>query len=178
MKKPALRLPWLAAASLAAAFLAGVHPGAATVTMAAEPAPEEIEITGQRQRYMLERQVQAAEDEVYALYNQLNTDDLYDIHCRWEKPLGTNMRYRLCRPEFLDRATRARGQEFYDQIAGTGMSSALPIEVEYARRLPLLKAKLETTAANSPELAQTMKKFLALKSQLEERLAAASAAKE
>lgn len=150
--------------SIASLMLVG-----SSIASAAEPLPEEVEIIGQRQLFMLEEQLLEAEDAVYALYNELNTDDLYDISCVWEKPLGTNMRHRVCRPGFIDRAERSRGQEFMSGITGMGFTTGTSVELDHERHNPILKRKLEEAVENSPELADLMMHHQELKSALDER---------
>lgn len=137
--------------------------------MAAEALPEEVEIIGQRQLYMLEEQLLKVEDAVYALYNEINTDDLYDVHCEWEKPLGTSMKHRVCRPGFIRQAEYSRGQEYMGNLNGTGYVTGTSVELENARHNPILKRKLEEAVKASPELMGLMMEHQELKTTLEER---------
>src|SRR6478609_11531373 len=47
-----------------------------------------------------------AEDRFYSRYNQLNTDDEYDVECRVEAPLGQRLKQRTCEPRFVVEAAR------------------------------------------------------------------------
>lgn len=140
-----------------------------SIARAAEPLPEEVEVIGQRQLYMLEEQLIEAEDAVFALYNELNTDDLYDVSCEWVKPLGTNMKHRVCRPGFIQRAEQSRGQEYMSNITGMGFTTGTSVELENERHNPILKRKLQEAVASSPELADLMMEHQELKAALEER---------
>lgn len=136
---------------------------------AAEPLPEEVEVIGQRELYMMEAQLVEAEDAVYQLYNELNNDDLYDVHCEWEKPLGTNMKHRVCRPGFINKSTQSRGQEFMSGLTGMGFTTGTSVEVDYERHNPILKRKLEEAVKSSPELEAAMLEHQELKATLDER---------
>ena len=149
-----------------AGLLATLIAGAA---LAQEPLPEEVEVIGQRQLFMLEEQLVEAEDAVFALYNELNTDDLYDVKCEWEKPLGTNMRHRVCRPGFIQAAERSRGQEYMSNINGMGFTTGTSVELDNERHNPILKRKLQEAVQSSPELADLMMEHQELKAALEER---------
>lgn len=142
---------------------------ASASAFAAEPLPEEVQITGQRELYMMEEQLIETEDAVYALYNELNTDDLFDVKCVWEKPLGTNMRHRVCRPGFIERAAHSRGQEFMSGLTGSGFTTGTSVELDHERYNPILKRKLEEAVLSSPELAARMMEHQELKAALEER---------
>lgn len=144
------------------------------VTAAQERLPEEVEVIGRRPLYELREEAYKAQDAVYALYNELNTDDLYDVHCRWEEPLGTNIRHRVCRPVFLDQATRARGQDFYANVTGQGMNFAPTVEIEFARHQPIFREKLEEAVRSNPELAAAMREHQILLQELKERSSTAA----
>lgn len=152
-----------------ASLLATLLLAAGPAVRAAEEAPEEIEVFGQRQLFRMEEQLIEAETAVYALYNELNTDDLYDVTCVWEQPLGTNMRHRVCRPGFITKAEQSRGQEYMSSITGMGYTTGTSVELENERHNPILKQKLEEAVKNSPELAARMMEHQELKAALDER---------
>lgn len=137
--------------------------------VAAQTLPEEVEVVGQRQLFRLEEQLIEVENAVYALYNELNTDDLYDVHCEWLKPLGTNMRHRVCRPGFIRQAEYSRGQEYMSNITGMGYTTGTSVELENERHNPILKRKLEEAVKGSPELAELMMQHQDLKTTIEAR---------
>jgi hypothetical protein len=93
--KPDARLPSTTAAS----------PGA-------EPLPE-VEIRGTRARLREMRdEIVRLEDKFYQRYNELNADDQYDVHCNMEQPTGTLLKYRVCKPEFVETATSEEAKGF------------------------------------------------------------------
>lgn len=131
--------------------------------------PEEVEVIGQRQLFRLEEQLIEVEDAVYALYNELNTDDLYDVHCEWVEPLGTNMKHRVCRPGFIRAAEYSRGQEFMSGLTGMGYTTGTSVELENERHNPILKRKLEEAVKASPALTELMMQHQDLKTTIAER---------
>lgn len=90
----------------------------------AEPAPpagaqdgqgepiDEIEVVGHRPLRDLRLEVQAARERVYDLFNSLNSDDQFDIHCRSVPKTGTRIPQRECRPQYADSATSRAAEEF------------------------------------------------------------------
>src|SRR6056300_1979897 len=44
--------------------------------------------------------IREAEDQMYAIYDEHNIDDSFDIACRKEKPTGSNISVRICEPRF------------------------------------------------------------------------------
>lgn len=140
------------------------------IAAAEERLPEEITVTGEKRIFVLEKEVREAKEAVYDIYNELNTDDRYNFQCRWEKPLGTNTRYRLCRPQFLNEATQRRGMYIFGQVTGFTAATAMPVELEYAHHMPNLRKKMQEIVEQSPELAEAMSKHQALEAQLNARI--------
>lgn len=70
-----------------------------------EPAQElpEVVVRGNRLWQLREAMIEA-EDRFYALYNELNTNDDFDVHCRREAPLGTRIKSRVCRVAYHEDA--------------------------------------------------------------------------
>lgn len=44
----------------------------------------------------LRRQVWQAEEMVFARFNDINSDDLFDVHCEWRPRPGSRVVYRVC----------------------------------------------------------------------------------
>ena len=72
---------------------------------------DEVEVTGKSLRRMYARMVEL-EDQFNALYNRLNDNDDFDVHCFNEAPLGTLIRRRVCRVAYVEDAQADRGQSF------------------------------------------------------------------
>jgi len=89
---------------------------------------DEIQIQG-RNLWELRMQMVAVEDRFYALYNRLNTDDDFDVHCvvRGGVSRDTHINYRVCEVEYVLKAQAAAAQAGLDaQFFGTrGESSGL-----------------------------------------------------
>lgn len=96
----------LLATSLAAAAITAA-PGALAATDAAAPAVvplEELdEVRVEAKRRM--RDITAAEDAFFRLYNELNLDDRYDVRCGYASlSPGSLAMERICMPGYLSRA--------------------------------------------------------------------------
>jgi len=59
-------------------------------------ATEEVVVRGQRLSDF-RNAIEASRERVYALFNALNTDDVFDVSCRREAATGTQ---HVCRPQF------------------------------------------------------------------------------
>lgn len=134
-----------------------------------EQLPEEITVTGQKLFSALNKQIRAAEDAMYGLFNELNDDDLYDIRCIWEAPIGTRIRKRNCRPEFVNRATSEEAQDFIAQVQGFGNNNPTPVMAQLAFHYPVLADKMKTLVSENPELLDAVVHHYELRKELDAR---------
>jgi hypothetical protein len=129
------------------AFVAGLfaalcaNPLAAMEAPAAEPI-EEITVTGQR----LRMKVSEAEDAMYALFNDLNTDDRYDIVCTMEVRVFSHIRQKRCVPQY---ARDALMEEAQSMVRG---QPGMPSQAVMAYHSPRLEAKFQEMVGESQEL--------------------------
>lgn len=63
--------------------------------------PEEVIVRGRRLADF-RAELEAAQIRVYELFNDLNNDDAFDVHCQTEDSTGTRMRQQTCRPQFMN----------------------------------------------------------------------------
>jgi hypothetical protein len=89
---------------------------------------DEITVLGQRTLRTLRLEVQAARERVYDLFNSLNSDDEFDIHCRNVPRTGTRIPQRVCRPQFADSATSTAARQFLDELFFCGGLSETCLE--------------------------------------------------
>lgn len=136
-----------------------------------EVLPEEITVTGQKLFIVLKQQIEEAEDHMYGLFNDMNEDDRYDIHCTWEAPLGTRIRQRVCRPEFVANADRAVAQDFLAQVQGFTTTNPPPVQAEMGFHYPILEEKLKEALVESPEFADAVIRHYELREELARRTA-------
>jgi len=130
--------------------------------------PEEITITGQKSRWMLEARLWKAEEAVYDTFNKLNDDHQYDVHCTWEIPMNRHIREHVCRPAFLDTATQVEAQAIFGRITGSNVGVPPPVQMEAGRRYPILKQKMKDAVKKSPDLRKAMLEQYELQKALDE----------
>jgi len=56
------------------------------------------------------------EDSLYGLFNELNSDDSLDIHCKTVRHTSTHIRTRTCEPVFLGHIRQAQSREFMSSM--------------------------------------------------------------
>ena len=116
---------------------------------------DEVTVLGVRELADLRAEVVAAEDVVFDLFNDLNTDDRYDIICKKETRIGSQIPKRVCQARL-----------FRDAVAevaeGTVDGEIMPgIHVNMKKHNAILREKMAALANEHPEL------LVALKNRLE-----------
>lgn len=105
---------------------------------------EEIVIQGDRSKINLQLQVDRAEDQFYAIFNELVDEDLR-IECKYETVLGSRIKQRVCQTKYMrDELTTAAQFNFF------GMEYGSPSAIAEKNRL-LKKTAMELLEKN-PEL--------------------------
>jgi len=127
-----------------------------------EDAGDEITVVGAPPLKSIRADLVRAEDAVYALFNELNDDDAYDIICRKETQVGSQLPYRVCLASIL-RDTEV--EEELDEDAGTVSVSR---KASQSRHRKILTEKMRQLAIENPELLEALNTRLALKKRLEE----------
>jgi hypothetical protein len=74
-------------------------------------APEEVIVRGRRLTE-LRFNVQEARERAYNVFNEINTDDDFDVHCRYERKYHSRAKKWVCAAQFEDRITADAGAEY------------------------------------------------------------------
>lgn len=91
-------------------MLALVPVGMCQTTSAVESKPassetiEEITVYGEKSLIRLRHEFYRAEESFFAVFNELNSDDMFDVDCDYVSFLGDRRKHHLCIPEFAKRA--------------------------------------------------------------------------
>jgi hypothetical protein len=96
---------------LVPALLCAQVSAAATTADTATQEIEEVEVVGKR-LYQMRQEIIEAEERFFALYNELNKNDDFDVHCRRYVPTGTHLAQRVCRVEFVVKAQAEEARAF------------------------------------------------------------------
>lgn len=123
---------------------------------------EEITVIGQRSLLTLRIQIDKAEDRIFDIFNKLNTDDLYDIHCSREAPTGSHIRHKRCSPVYFD---RTEADATHMALTGGGDGSAYMM-ARLAHYNPIMGEKWKQLVKDNPELLQAVVKHYELSEEL------------
>lgn len=109
----------------------GAYAGPSPVS---EQVLDEAVVSGTR-LWNLREDVIKADNAFYALFNELNTDDDFDVHCRTERLKGLHITRRMCRPGYLEEALEDDARDFIAEMNGRpGSISAPPAHVLVRRQ--------------------------------------------
>ena len=72
---------------------------------------EEIVVHGHKSIIDLKHEMYEAEETLYGIFNALNSDDDFDIHCYEEAPTGTKIKQRICKTEKMGKILAGQTQK-------------------------------------------------------------------
>lgn len=157
------RMAHLKKVLIAAAFLAPYWAMAdEPVEESGEQQVEEIVVVGERSTAQLRHEIEAANMVVYETYNELNQDDDYDIECRKEAPIGSQVLRTYCRARIYWESRSPREEE-EDTLATTRRSS------NHMAHDRILQEKMRTLAKTNPILLNAIVKREILRRELASR---------
>lgn len=112
---------------------------------------EEIIVYGNKSLHTLREETIAAEEAVFARYNEINSNDDFDIHCYEEARTGTRIKTRICVPNYVKRITRDPRQSTFIKAAGV-VGPYIPDWAGANKSFRELMAEMEALALENPEL--------------------------
>ncbi len=102
-----------------------IEAGAADATITESTNPiEEITVRGQQTLGSLRFLLREAEDDMYAMFNDLNSDDDFDITCDKVRRTGSYILDRVCEPRFLKRERQANTTLVMSQLQSANRNIA------------------------------------------------------
>jgi len=123
---------------------------------------EEVVVIGEKSTIQLRREIRAADKIVYDTFNELNADDDYDIVCRKETRIGSQIVRLHCRARLYWEARSALAEE------DAAVATPQPVSNQ-AKHEKVLKEKVRDLAMQNPALLQAMLRREILKRELARR---------
>ena len=131
---------------------------------------EEITVLGERSFFTLRLEIEAAEAEVYGLFNELNTNDDFDFKCTREAYTGSHIKRRRCMAAYL-REAQAENTQNYLKGIDTRLSLS-EVEGEVHQQTLAMEAEMTQLALDNPEFSQALRKLAELLGALNTKKAA------
>lgn len=166
--------PWLLCAALlpSVAWSQAVEPAGEplpastapidSATATPDPAVQELIVIGPRTLGGLRDELVRAEDRVHELFNALNDDDEFDIHCFMETRTGTNIAQRVCKANYVDAATANDGQAYLAFLRGEPGTAQSPAMAVLQYKNEMLREKLTALVRENAELREAVTHFAEL----------------
>ena len=124
-------------------------------------------------------ELHAAMVHVYDVFNEFNSDDIFDVHCQVEDSTGTRMREQTCRPQFKDDISNAAAKAWVNGIrdacggqltqdcifsdaANQGKSAALSEEAVEPLMQKRFALEMARVVAEHPEMQQAILDYQAV----------------
>lgn len=140
------------------------------------PPLEEITVRGEKPLVEYRLEMEAARDRVYALFNEINSDDEFDVHCRNESRPGTRIPRRACRPRFENDVSNRAAKAYlsalfsvcpfgatqtcmFSERAQLGMSRAQAAQAESPYKHHVLAEEMQRLVQEDPRLLQAIRKY-------------------
>ena len=86
---------------------------------------EEIQVIGERSLSFLRNEIRREEENLYRIFNELNSHDRFDIKCKTERRLGSAILIRNCYPRFFTDLRETENSVGLSQLRQDGVDSAL-----------------------------------------------------
>ena len=128
-----------------------------------EAAVEEVVVIGPRTPASLRAELVRAEDRVHELFNALNDDDEFDIHCFTETRTGTRISQRVCKANFVDTATANESQAYLAFLRGESGQAQAPAASVLQYKNEILRRKLNSLVRENAELREAVMHFAELR---------------
>ena len=128
---------------------------------------EEIQVLGSRTLYSIRMEIVDEENKIFSMFNELNSDDDFDILCDNIAPTGSHIRERVCEPRFV---TETRARMAQDFMLGIGLlNESSDLEIETRPQQDKLEQEHLRIAAEYPEYLEMLTKLMNLRATLQAR---------
>jgi len=121
----------------------------------ASDTPEEITVYGKKTIMTLRREFYMAQENLFTLFNSLNSDDQYDIECEYVTPLGGRKKYHVCTPKFV-RLFEPLPNAAWDMMMDTADVSRPPPPGPLQEKHELLWKEMAALVLKHPEMQQAV----------------------
>ena len=133
-----------------------------------EETVEEIVVIGTKPLRTMRFQIYQAEEDFLDVFNSLNSDDDFDVHCTTYAPTGSHVNQRYCVANFVLRFESDEAQRWMLERdhapAATGRQSpsswvGFQKDVRFRAKSKQLRQEFDRLIAASPELRDVLQKF-------------------
>lgn len=128
---------------------------------------EEITVIGEKTFSGLRLDVEVAETEAYNLFNELNSNDEFDVTCTEEIFLGSRFKQRTCMPAFLRDAQARDTQDYLNGI--DSITSVSGLRAELRQKSAAMEAEMLRLSLENQQFTEALLKLTLLTGEFEKR---------
>ncbi len=139
---------------------------------------DQVEVYGARlEPSELRHAIIEAEDRFYEAYNELNTNDDFDVTCRVEARTGTRLTTRTCKPQYQEDAVQEGAKQAvelrqgFQSLGGEALLGAtsppVPGAIKIMARRPEVERNMRNLVRKHPELTELLRQRAAAAAALE-----------
>lgn len=115
----------------------------------------------------LRKEAETAEKDVFAIFNDINSDDDFDVRCKKQKTLGSRRKVQVCTPKFQRRMESTMSA---DQSGQGGWDWPAPPGSQMQIKKDAMRQEMSSLLATNEEFNAAFAKFAAAKRAYETRL--------
>ena len=136
-------------------------------TLNSAEAIDEITVLGTRSLRTMQRQIERADETLFGLFNELNTDNNYDVYCRDENRVGSKIKFRVCKSNF----ERGVMPEEWEDAVSSDISSTFELpKAELRRHREAMRQEMIRLVVEHPELMKALDRRTALQQAYDQAL--------
>lgn len=141
-----------------------------TLAQDSEPAPPETAETttdyGSKSLLSLRQNAEAAEENFYDVFNSVNSEPDFEVHCEYRSTLGSRKKEHQCKPEFLRKYEADLATRNNETFGGSGRRALPPIKT-LDKKQEQFQKELAAAIAEYPEMLTALNEFANAKRILE-----------
>lgn len=115
----------------------------------------------------LRKEAETAEKELFSIFNDINSNDDYDVRCKKEKTLGSRRKVQVCTPKFQRRIESTMSA---DQAGPSGWDLPSPPGSQLQKKKDGMRQEMTDLLATNEDFSAAFTRFAAAKRAYETRM--------
>lgn len=130
-------------------------------------AQESQDVTSDKSIGELRKETESAEKDLFSIFNDINSDDDYDVKCKREKSLGSRRKEQVCTPKF---ARRMQSNASADLVGQGRWDAPSQPGSRLQEKKDLMRQEMTELLATNTEFSAAFNRFAAAKRAYEAKL--------
>ena len=128
---------------------------------AASDSVEEVIVYGKKSLTRLRAELHLAEENVFEMFNSLNSSDEFDIHCVDQSQAGTRIKRRVCKPNYAKDLRSQATQRWLNSgdANTTDGQNFVPMSAQIQAKEKQLRAEMELLVMQHPEFLEAVAEY-------------------